>query len=70
MKYCLPSQTVTDDLTVDTFVMLAEPHLPQALCSISRVVKVTPSTDSHIRDTEVKVGDKVDTHPHASRTPR
>lgn len=70
VKYYLPTlqtrlkwQETTDNLAVDTVVMLADPQMPRAVWFIGHVVKVITSADGHVRAAEVKVGDKVYTHP-------
>ena len=70
VRYYLPSlqprqkwQKSTDNLAVDTVVMMADPQLPRALWSIGRVTKVNPGADGKVRSAEVKIGDRVYTRP-------
>ena len=70
VRYYLPSlqprqkwQKSTDNLTVNSVVMMADPQLPRAVWSIGRVIKVNPGADGKVRSAEVKVGDHVYTRP-------
>ncbi|KAI2647089.1 Gag-Pro-Pol polyprotein [Labeo rohita] len=58
-------QRVTQDLAVNTVVMIIDPQLPRAQWSVGRVVKLIPSADGHIRSAQVHVNDRVYLRPVA-----
>lgn len=51
------------NITVGSVVITVDPHLPQSLWQIGKVVKVLLSSDCHIRTAEVQITDRAYTRP-------